>query len=149
MSLKNLIKKEAVGVFDFPGIEGFKVTLKHMDKEEMKRVYDTCTVKRYNMKTKAYDVDFQPERFKKYLAENIIKTWDGLTYERLNKLVVLDTEKLKDAGIKPADLFEATDENKIELLDSSVDFDNWVSDMIKEVQNFAEEQKKKEFENLN
>lgn len=148
MSLKNLIKKEAVAVFPYPGMEAFKVTLRHLDKDEANRISDICSIRKYNVRSKSYDVDFDTEKLKKYLSENIVKTWEGLTYERLNKLVVLDQNVLKENEIKPTDAFEPTSENKFELLDSSIEFNDWVSSMIREVQNFAEVQKKEEFENL-
>ena len=148
MSFKNLAKKDAFAQFSYPGLEGFIVNLKHLNKDEANRVGDYCSIKKYNPRTKAYDYDFDVEKYKDYMAEHIIVDWKGLTYEKLNKMVVLDMNELKTAGVQMSDTVEPTFENKKELLEMSIDFSNWVSDMIREAQNFAELQKKAEFENL-
>lgn len=148
MSFKKVMKKEAKSEFSYPGIEEFKVMLRHMDKDEALRINDACGIKKYNVRSKAFDYDIDVEKYKQYMAENIVLSWQGLTYERLNKLVVMDPKALKAEGIAMTDSVEPTLEHKKELLEMSIDFSNWVSDMIREAQNFSELQKKAEFENL-
>jgi hypothetical protein len=124
MSLKNLVRKEVTCAFDYPNIEGFKVTLRYMGKDEMQKVYDRCTVKRFDTRTHQAVKDFQPEKFKEYVCKEIIVSWEGLTYDKIKKLIPLNIAELTKLGLTLNDNIESTFENKLDLLNESTEFDS-------------------------
>ena len=146
--LKSVAKSKVTKKFMYPEIEGFEVELKLMTKEVISDLYNRCSTKEFNAVTKKMESTPDLKALKTLMADEVIIGWTGLTYEKANKLIPIDSELLKQAGKSWKDEIPATLDEKNALLDGSMDFDNWVSETIKSVAAFAEIQQKEEMENL-
>lgn len=148
MNLSKLIKKDVKATFQYPDIDGFEITLKYVGKAELKRMHEACSTKTYDIRSRTHTEKFNPDKFRELIADELIIEWKGLTYGKLGKLIPLDMDVLKAENLKETDIVESTRENKLIVLDNSMEFDTWVGEMIKDAVNFKDEAKKAEFENL-
>lgn len=144
MSLKNLVKKEIVNTVNYPRFEDFKVTVRYMGREQMREIYEGCMKMVYNPQTKQREKEMDNKKLQDYIAKNILINWVGLNYEMLAKIAPIAIPE----GTDPLALVEPTLDNKKDLLEISAEFDNWLSETIKEYENFEGEKKAKELENL-
>ena len=144
MNIKNVIKKETIATINYPEIDGFKVTLRYLGKKELKNIFDECTTKMVDPKTREVKERINKEKFANIIAEKVVIKWEGLTLKGLSKLVPVEiTPKMKmDEVVEP------TFDNKQALLENSADFDAWITDTTRELANFNEEAQVKEYENL-
>jgi hypothetical protein len=144
MNIKNVIKKETIATINYPEIDGFKVTLRYLGKKELKNIFDECTTKMVDPKTREVKERINKEKFANIIAEKVVIKWEGLTLKGLSKLVPVEiTPKMKmDEVVEP------TFDNKQALLENSADFDSWITDTTRELANFNEEAQVKEYENL-
>lgn len=144
MNLKSLMKKEVISTMAFPNHESFKVTLRYLDKDTMKKIMEDCSKTTFDYKTKRGDKKMDEDKLKNFIADKLIVNWEGLNFSILAKIAPVDIPEgtNMDAAIEP------TLQNKIDLLDMSNDFDTWVSEIIKEYGYFDEDKKEKEIENL-
>lgn len=144
MSLKKLIKKEVINTLSYPRFEDFKVKVRYMGREQMREIYESCMKTIYNPRTKQHEKEMDNKKLQDYIATNILLEWEGLTFAKLAKIAPI---AIPD-GTKPEDIIEPTLENKKDLLEISPEFDNWLSETIKEYENFEDEKKAQELENL-
>lgn len=144
MSLKKLIKKEVINTLSYPRFEDFKVKVRYMGREQMREIYESCMKTIYNPRTKQHEKEMDNKKLQDYIATNILLEWEGLTFAKLAKIAPI---AIPD-GTKPEDIIEPTLENKKDLLEISPEFDNWLSETIKEYENFENEKKAQELDNL-
>lgn len=87
------------------------------------------------------------EKLRSAYAEWIIKDWRGLTVEKLRQLIPGVETAEKTEGEKE---IPYNHEIAVALLESSIEFENWVIGIATEIRNYSKiaEQKKKEIENL-
>jgi len=130
VNLKDLILPEKVVEIEFPGLEGFKVQVSHLG-----RVMGTKLSKK---STKIKYVNHQPvEEFddKKFLPEftkNVIKGWTGLKMKYLEELLLVDI-----GNNDPESDLVYSQEHAVNLLENSVDFDTWITEVSKDLTNFT------------
>lgn len=144
MSLKKLIKKEVINTLAYPRFENFKVKVRYMGREQMREIYESCMKTIYNPRTKQHEREMDNKKLQDYVAKNILLGWEGLTFAMLAKIAPIEIP----AGTTPEDMIEPTEDNKKDLLEISPEFDNWLSETIKEYENFEDEKKTKELDNL-
>tara|TARA_R110000851_G_scaffold257839_1_gene410297 strand:+ start:465 stop:866 length:402 start_codon:yes stop_codon:yes gene_type:complete len=129
MELKSLLTDTKKITADFPGAKGFKVTLAYLSKEKLRKISE---------KSKTYDFDpdtrkpvqaIDDELFSKLYIEQAILGWEGLKYEYLTKLVLVD-------GELPEGELEFSLENASTLVNNSPTFDRWVSSVASDISLF-------------
>lgn len=144
MRLKDSLQSDVQKTLKFPGIEGFEVTLRYMGKTQFKEIQKRCVTKQFDEVARKNVEVVDADKFKNYLADSIILDWKGLTWEGMKALAPI---KLPE-GIKLTDEIEPSKENKLDMLDMSIKFNNWVDSMIQDYINFEAEEKAKEYDNL-
>lgn len=144
MNIKGLIKKDVVSTINYPEIDGFKVTLRYLGKKELNDIIDECTTKTINPRTRETVERINKEKFANIIAEKVVVSWEGLNAKKLATLIPVDLSEVKDLN----EVVEPTFENKQLLLENSSDFDSWITAATRELSNFSEVLKKKEYENL-
>lgn len=107
---------------EYPGIPGFKVEVAFCGKQEMLKIYDSCTERVYNTETRKTEQEIDRRKMASVWAERVVKGWEGLTIGRMKKLwpIKVESEVKDDTPIEPSI------ENRISLLWNSTDFENWV-----------------------
>ena len=132
VSLKSLLTPSKTVSIEMPGFEGFEVRLTYLAREELLKLRNRSVKQVLNKKTRAYEEQLDNDKFLVEYCKAIIKGWDGLKYKYLEELLLVDT-----SAVDPDDELKFTQENAELLLKNSGDFDQWVSDMLGDLENFT------------
>ena len=132
VSLKSLLTPSKTVSIEMPGFEGFEVKLTYLAREELLKLRNRSVKQVLNKKTRAYEEQLDNDKFLVEYCKAIIKGWKGLKYKYLEELLLVDT-----SAVDPEDELEFSIENAEILLKNSGDFDNWVSDMLGDLENFT------------
>ena len=97
VSLKSLLTPSKTVEFDYPGMDGFKVKLCYLSREELVKLRSRCVSQKFNKKTRGFE---------------------------------------DDVGSRSGEL-PFSQENVEVLMQNSVDFDQWVTETVGELENFT------------
>ena len=132
VSLKSLLTPSKTVAIGFPGMEGFEIKLTYLAREELLKLRNRSIKQVLNKRTRAYEEQLDNDKFLVEYAKAVVKGWEGLKYSYLEELLLVDTSE-----VDPEDELEFSIENAEILLKNSGDFDNWVSDMLGDLENFT------------
>ena len=132
VSLKSLLTPSKTVGIEFPGMEGFEVKLTYLAREELLKLRNRSVKQVLNKRTRAYEEQLDTDTFLVEYAKAVVKGWKGLKYSYLEELLLVDTSE-----VDPNDELDYSEENAEILLKNSGDFDNWVSDMLGDLENFT------------
>ena len=133
VSLRSLLTPSKTVEIDYPGIDGFKVELTYLAREELLKLRNRSVRQTFNKKTRQYEETLDNDKFLTEYCKAIIKGWKGLTYTHLEELLLVDV-----SSVKPEDELPWTQENAELLMKNSSDFDNWVSETVGDLENFTQ-----------
>lgn len=128
-SLKSILTTAKTVEADFPGFPGFKVNLSFLPREEAVKIRKKSTATSYK-KGRLEEV-VNDDLFLQLYTKATVKGWSGLTLEYLERLAPIDV-----SGMDLTSTLEFSDENALMLMQSSSDFDSFVSDTATELANF-------------
>lgn len=131
LSLKSMIKPEQSAVIDFPGFEGFSVTLNYLGRERLAEIRKNCVTKKMEKGQLVESLDF--DKFNRLYSEAVIKGWTGLKLKYLPQMMLVDLPE----GYSEEDMLEYTPENAEFLLRNAGDFDSFVSATLGDLSNFT------------
>jgi len=137
MELKSMLLPEKVVTFEYPDCKGLKFELAYLSKESNQKIFKKCQVKKYNKKTRQYYDELDDDKFLELYVRSIIKGWRGFKIKYLSEFLIADFTDHKDD-----ELLDFTEDNALELMKNSVIFDQWVSDIISELENFTKRNSK-------
>lgn len=132
MELKNLLLPEKVVTFDFPGCEGFKIDLCFLSRESNQAILKKCQKAVIDPKTRRPDTEFDDDLFLELYVKAIIKGWSGLKLKYLRELVLVEVPEDKEE-----EELEYTHSNAMDLMKNSTVLDGWITDMLKDLENFT------------
>ena len=90
-----------------------------------------CTQSKFNRKTRAFEESLDDEKFVKEFSQSTVKGWKGLKLEYLEDLLLVDlTGKNKDEEL------DFTEDNALQLVENSTEFDNWLNEVVFDLENF-------------
>ena len=148
MKLSDIVPEGPIQVWvPFEPIEGFEVLFEHKDATQRQKIFRKAQVLRWNPKTHQKEEDIDVEKMNWLVATEIVKDWRGLTPRKLAKIVPVDFDRLKDAGLKPDDEIPYDPEDCVFLLTKSDLFDSFVADTMTKVAEIAAEQRSREVKN--
>jgi hypothetical protein len=133
MNLKNLIVPSKKTVAEYPGMEGFEVTLAYLTREELSKLRKKVVTTKLNKRTRQPEEEFDAELFQELYIKSIIKDWKGFKLKYAAKLLPIEISA--DADMEAE--VEFTEDNALALVKNSQDFDAWVTEVIDDVQNFT------------
>lgn len=134
MNLSDIIVNTKKVDVDFPGIEGFVVTLSAISRETSRKLKKDAEITKIDPKLRMPVTSLDEDKFLEAFAAEAIKGWKGLTYEKLPELILVDISKVEDKN-------EEVDfnlENCIQLLKHSPIFDTWVNDQVFDIERFRD-----------
>ena len=131
MDLKSLLVDSKTTWAEFPGLDGFEVELANLSRKELVNLRKKCTQSKFNRKTRAFEEALDDEKFVKEFSESTIKNWKGLKLSYLEDLILVD---LKGQNLE--DEMEHTLENALVLVENSSEFDNWLNEVVFDLENF-------------
>jgi len=137
MELKNLIVDTKSTWVEFPGLEGFEVELANLARKELVALRKRCTTNKFNRKSRAFEESLDDTKFVKEFTSATVKGWKGLKLIYLEDLLLVD---LKDKDIESE--LPYSDDNAQQLVENSNEFDNWLNEVVFDLENFRTESKK-------
>jgi len=131
MELKSLLVDSKTAWVDFPGMEGFSVELANLSRKELVNLRKRCSTNKFNRKTRMFEEDLDEGKFVKEFTAATVKGWKGLKLSFLEDLMLVD---LKGQDINKE--MEYTIGNAEVLVENSTEFDNWLNEVVFDLENF-------------
>ncbi len=138
MDLKSLLVDSKTTWAEFPGLDGFEVELANLSRKELVNLRKKCTSNKFNRKTRAFEESLDDEKFVKEFTEATVKGWKGLKLSYLEDLILVDL-----AGQNPEEEMEYSLDNAHVLVENSSEFDNWLNEVVFDLENFRSKQPRK------
>ena len=85
-----------------------------------------------------YEESLDDEKFVKEFTLKTVKGWKGLKLKYLEDLLLVDYPK-KDADVE----LEYTEDNALTLVENSTEFDNWLNEVVFDLDNFRNKEPEK------
>ena len=131
MELKSLLVDSKTTWAEFPGLDGFEVELANLSRKELVNLRKNCTESKFNRKTRMFEESLNDEKFVKDFTEATVKGWKGLKLKYLEDLILVDL-----SGQDPESVMDYSDENAQVLVENSTEFDNWLNEVVFDLENF-------------
>ena len=141
MELKNLLVDTKTTWVEFPGLDGFEVELANLSRKELMALRKKCTQNKFNRKSRAFEEILDDDKFVKEFSLATVKGWKGLKLEYLEDLLLVDLSN-QDTNQE----LEWTEENAVQLVENSSEFDNWLNEVVFDLENFRTGSKRKDKE---
>ena len=141
MDLKSLLVDTKTTWVEFPGLDGFEVELANLSRKELVSLRKRCTQNKFNRKTRQFEESLDEDKFIKEFTSATVKGWKGLKLEYLEDLLLVDLAK-QDTKIP----LTYTDENAQTLVENSSEFDNWLNEVVFDLDNFRSQSEKEDKE---
>ena len=140
MDLKSLLVDSKTTWVEFPGLDGFEVELANLSRKELIALRKRCTQNKFNRKTRAFEEVLDDDKFVKEFTEATVKSWKGLRLAYLEDLVLVEL-----GSNEPESMLPYTAENAQQLVENSNEFDNWLNEVVFDLEHFrsAEQAKTK------
>jgi|TARA_B110000908_G_C10172356_1_gene411510 hypothetical protein len=135
MDLKNLLVDSKTTWVEFPGLDGFEVELANLSRKELVNLRKRCTTNKFNRKTRGFEESLDEDKFVKEFSQATIKGWKALKLIYLEDLLLVDI-----SGKDPEIELEYTLENAELLVENSSEFDNWLNEVVFDLENFRTKQ---------
>ena len=131
MDLKNLLVDSKTTWVEFPGLPDFEVELANLSRKELVALRKRCTNNKFNRKTRAFEESLDDEKFVKEFTHATVKGWKGLKLKYLEDLVLVDLKGQNGDTELPFSI-----DNAEELVENSSEFDNWLNEVVFDLENF-------------
>mgnify|MGYP001303831894 FL=1 len=136
MELKNLLVSSKTTWVEFPGLDDFEVELANLSRKELLALRKRCTENKFNRKTRGFEESLNDETFVKEFTESTVKNWRGLKLSYLEDLLLVDLSGQDSKAELPY-----SDENAQQLVENSSEFDNWLNEVVFDLDNFRSDRK--------
>ena len=123
--------------FEYPGVEGLFFSLSYLSKRELERLQKAHTKFTKNKITKTFTEELQQDAFMEEYVTKIITDWRGLTCGNIQEFLAMPEDSDPEMGVP------YSEENAYALLTNSQDLDQWVSEQISDLENFRNQESKK------
>jgi len=138
MDLKSLLVDSKTTWVEFPGLDGFEVELANLSRKELVNLRKKCTTNKFNRKTRAFEESLDDEKFVNEFTEATVKGWKGLKLSYLEDLILVDLSG-QDSNTE----MDYSLENAHVLVENSSEFDNWLNEVVFDLENFRSKQSTK------
>lgn len=129
LSLKSLLVPNKNVEVEFPGMPGFKIDLNFLSRETLVSIRKKATKTVFKNRQPVDETD--DKLFLKLYVDAAIKGWSGLKLSYLDQLAPVDL-----TGQKMDDELPYDSDNALFLMQSSANFDAFISDTVTELSNF-------------
>ena len=132
-SLSDLLTPSKQMSVEFPGYEGFKITVTYLAREELLKLRKKAITTKINRRTRQPEEELNEEVFLKEYTKAVIKGWSGLKMKYLVQLIPVDEDKIADMEAE----LPFTIENALIMMENSNDFDSWLTETVGDLANFT------------
>ena len=137
MELKNLLVDSKTTWVEFPGLDNLEVELANLSRKELVNLRKRCTTNKFFRKTRGFEESLDEDKFVKEFSEATIKGWKGFKLKYLEDLLLVDI-----SGKDPEIELEYTQENAQLLVENSSEFDNWLNEVVFDLENFRSKEQR-------
>ncbi len=137
MELKQLLVDSKTTWVEFPGLEGFSVELANLSRKELVNLRKKCTISKFDRKTRIFNEELDETKFLKEFSSACVKGWKGLKLSYLEDLILVD---LKGQDVNAE--MDYSQENAVVLVENSSEFDNWLNEVVFDLENFRSPEQK-------
>jgi len=138
MDLKSLLVDSKTTWVEFPGLQGFEVELANLSRKELTSLRKRCTINKFNRKTRQFEDELNDEKFVIEFSKSTVKNWKGLKLGYLEDLLLVDLKgQDKDKEL------EYSEDNAVQLVENSSEFDNWLNEVVFDLENFRSKEQGK------
>ena len=138
MDLKSLLLDSKTTWVEFPGLIGFEVELANLSRKELVNLRKKCTINKFNRKTRQFEDELNDDKFVIEFTKATVKNWKGLKLDYLEDLLLVDLK-----GQDPETEMDYSEENAQTLVENSSEFDNWLNEVVFDLENFRSKNKTK------
>lgn len=131
ISLSNLVTTGKKIEVEFPGLDGFFVTLGYVSREELQKIRRESLEITFDKKTRQPVEEVDSEKFTDLYTRKTVLGWKGLKLKYLKELMVVELGELNEDQE-----LEYSPEQALDLIKYSTVFDSWVSQIISDISNF-------------
>ena len=131
MELKSLLLDSKTTWVEFPGLIGFEVELANLSRKELVNLRKKCTINKFNRKTRQFEDELNDDKFVIEFTKATVKNWRGLKLDFLEDLLLVDLK-----GQDPEKQMDYSEENAQTLVENSSEFDNWLNEVVFDLENF-------------
>ena len=135
MELKSLLVDTKTAWIDFPGLDGFELELANLSRKELVALRKRSVTNKFDRKTRIFNEELDEAKFVDEFTEATIKSWKGLKLKYLEDLILVDLQ-----GKNPEEEMPYTHENAKVLVENSTEFDNWLNEVVFDLENFRSRQ---------
>ena len=136
MELKSLLVDSKTTWVEFPGLDGFEVELANLSRKELVALRKRCVQNKFNRKTRAFEESLDETKFIKEFTQSTVQGWKGLQLQYLEDLLLVDLK-----GQEPTKELDYTSDNPEQLVENSTEFDNWLNEVVFDLDNFRSDKK--------
>lgn len=137
-----MIAKDITAWVDFPGIEGFRVNLRFLKREELLKIRNSSLTFKFNKKTRQKEEEVDSAKFVAKYADAVILGWEGLYIKNLSELLPVDTSAMNEN-----EEIEYASEDAVELLNNSTIFDQFITESLNDYELFSRKEAEQEEKN--
>tara|TARA_B100000029_G_C17384303_1_gene890965 strand:- start:14 stop:463 length:450 start_codon:yes stop_codon:yes gene_type:complete len=131
MELKSLLVDSKTTWVEFPGLDEFEVELANLSRKELIALRKRCTSNKFNRKTRAFEEILDDDKFIKEFTNATVKGWKGLKLKYLEDLVLVEL-----GSNDPEKEMPYNAENAQILVENSNEFDNWLNEVVFDLEHF-------------
>jgi hypothetical protein len=139
MELKSLLVDSKTTWVEFPGLDGFEVELANLSRKELTNLRKRCTQNKFNRKTRQFEETLDDDKFVVEFTNATVKAWKGLKLKYLEDMILVDLK-----GQDPEKEMNYSEENAQVLVENSTEFDNWLNEVVFDLENFRTEKPEKD-----
>ncbi len=130
INIANLVVPSKEIEVEYPGIDGFKVKVSFQSRDELIKLKKKATTQKFRNRQLEEVVDDQ--LFLELYVKAVIKGWVGLKAKHLIKLMLVDL-----GDLDPESDVNYNEENALQLMKGSADFDSFITETISDIANFS------------
>lgn len=132
MELGKMIIPSKTAWIEYPGVPDFEIQLAHLTRAELVKLREKSLNKKLDRKTHQMVEEVDSELFQSLYISAVIKDWKGLKLKHLSKFIPVDI-----GAEDPESELDYTTDNAESMMKNSSDFDNFITDIIGDVENFT------------
>lgn len=129
-SIKSLLVPSKEVEIDYPGLDGFKVTIAFLGRETLQNIRKKAIKSTFTRGKLVEEVD--DDLFLKLYVDASIKGWKGFKLAYLEQLAPVEL-----GNANPEDLIDYNQDEALALMKSSPAFDTFISEQVTDLGNFS------------
>ena len=140
--IQSLLATESTSWVEFPDIEGFRVQLRFLSREDLLKIRKASLVYTFNKRTRQKEEEVDNDKFLERYTKKVIVGWEGLKVKDLAALLPVDMSHANGEEV-----VEYSEEEALALIKNSTIFDQFITDAMNDFEQFSIKKEEQEVKN--